>query len=111
MNYNNKIFKVVSNSENGELGASLIFHYKQDGRIISCTYSDENIKHGQLLGLVDANGQIKMSYHQINADGELMSGTCQSIPEILDNGKIRLHETWQWTSGDKSKGSSTLEEI
>jgi len=40
-----------------------------------------------------------------------MTGTCFSKPEIMDNGKIRLHETWKWTSGDKSKGNSILEEI
>lgn len=26
------------------------------------------------------------------------------------NGKIRLHETWEWTSGDQSKGQSIIEE-
>tara|TARA_B110000259_G_scaffold11504_1_gene12482 strand:+ start:72 stop:215 length:144 start_codon:yes stop_codon:yes gene_type:complete len=25
--------------------------------------------------------------------------------------KIRLHESWEWTSGDKSKGQSIIEEI
>ncbi len=29
----------------------------------------------------------------------------------MDNGTIRLHETWQWTYGDKSKGNSILEKI
>jgi hypothetical protein len=29
----------------------------------------------------------------------------------LGNGKIRLHETWQWTSGDFSSGTSIIEEI
>jgi hypothetical protein len=51
-----------------------------------------------------------MRYHQVNNKGELMTGTCQSIPEILPNGKIRLHERWEWTSGDKSLGTSVIEE-
>jgi hypothetical protein len=51
-----------------------------------------------------------MSYHQVNYNGELMTGICQSTPEILPNGKIRLHEKWEWTSGDKSKGTSIIEE-
>lgn len=33
-----------------------------------------------------------------------------SIPNILENGKIELHEQWQWLNGDKSNGSSLLEE-
>ncbi len=28
-----------------------------------------------------------------------------------DNGEMRKHETWKWTSGDKSKENSILEEI
>jgi hypothetical protein len=30
---------------------------------------------------------------------------------MLENGKIRLYETWQWTSGDLTKGTSIIEEI
>ena len=51
-----------------------------------------------------------MRYHQINHKGEIMTGKCSSKPEILPNGKIRLHETWEWTSGDKSKGTEIIEE-
>ena len=40
-----------------------------------------------------------------------MTGICFSKPEIMENGKIRLYETWEWTSGDNSKGNSILEEI
>ena len=43
--------------------------------------------------------------------GMLMSGICTSKPEIMKNGKVRLREHWQWTSGDKSIGESILEEI
>ncbi|MDG1477080.1 MAG: n-acetylglutamate synthase, partial [Vicingaceae bacterium] len=79
--------------------------------IISCSYSSEEITHGHLLGKVDSRGNIQMSYHQINTQGALMNGICSSKPELLDNGKIRLLEEWQWTSGDKSKGRSILEEV
>ncbi len=51
-----------------------------------------------------------MRYHQINDRGEIMTGFCKSTPEIMENGKIRLHEKWQWTSGDFSEGNSVLEE-
>lgn len=39
-----------------------------------------------------------------------MTGICFSHPEKLENEKIRLHENWEWTSGDKSKGQSIIEE-
>lgn len=111
INYNNKKFRAISNTENGETTAETIFMYKQEGNVLSAHYSRGNITKGHLIGLVDDEGNIDMRYHQLNTKGELMTGICQSKPEILGNGKIRLHESWQWTSGNKSKGSSIVEEI
>ena len=111
MNYNNRKFRAVHNSENGAVTSDLIFHYKQTGSILTCTYEGSKIAAGHLIGLVDDNGNIQMRYHQIDASGELMTGICNSTLELLSNGKIRLHEDWQWTSGDQSKGKSILEEI
>ncbi len=111
MNYNNKIFKSISNTPNGETSKDTIFHYKQEGDILTCDYSGGEIKKGHLIGLVSQDGIIDMKYHQINSENILMTGICTSIPTILPNGKIRLTESWQWTSGDFSKGESILEEI
>ena len=109
--YHNKRFKPVSNTDNGETSVETVFLYEQDGHILTSTYSGGQIVKGHLIGIVDQQGKIEMRYHQINTKGELMTGICTSRPEILANGKIRLHETWQWTSGDHSKGESILEEI
>lgn len=110
VNYDNKKFRPIQNTQNGETSEETIFEYKQNGNILTSEYSGGKIQKGHLLGLVDDNGAIEMRYHQVNANGELMTGICFSKPEILENGKIRLHETWQWTSGDNSKGNSILEE-
>jgi hypothetical protein len=110
INYNNKTFRPVSNTENGETSDATVFLYKQEGNIITSSYSGGKIYSGHLIGLVDSNGVIKMSYHQINNKYELMTGICTSTPEILLNGKIRLYEVWQWTSGDRSNGQSIIEE-
>ncbi len=111
MNYNDKIFRPTSNSENGETSSETVFHYKQVDNVLTSEYSGGKIKHGHLIGLVDKNGNIEMHYHQVNDKNELMTGICKSKPEILVNGKIRLHESWEWTAGDKSKGQSIIEEI
>jgi hypothetical protein len=111
INYNNKIFRPISNTENGETSNETKFHYKQVGNILSSEYSGGKILRGHLIGLVDKDGNIDMRYHQVNINHELMTGVCKSKPEILNNGKIRLHETWEWTSGDKSKGNSIIEEL
>lgn len=111
INYNNKSFRPVSNTENGETSIDTCFTYFQSGNILTASYSGGKIIQGHLIALVDADGVIDMRYHQVNVKGELMTGTCLSRPEIMQNGKIRLHESWQWTSGDFSKGHSILEEI
>lgn len=110
INYDKRVFKPVSNSENGETSNETTFYYKQNGNILTSEYSGGKIKSGHLIALVDENGNIDMHYHQVNEKGELMTGICKSTPEILKNGKIRLHESWEWTSGDKSKGNSIIEE-
>lgn len=111
INYHDRIFRAVSNTKNGETSGETLFHYQQKENILTASYSGGKIVQGHLIGLVDETGRINMRYHQINSVGELMTGECQSIPEVLPNGKIRLHETWQWTSGDKSQGRSIIEEV
>jgi hypothetical protein len=111
MNYNNRKFRPVSTTENGAVSEATVFHYLQQGNVLTCNYSGGAILQGHLIALVDDDGKIDMRYHQINLEGKLMTGFCKSVPEFMPNGKIRLHETWQWTSGDQSAGTSILEEI
>ncbi|MBX7174904.1 MAG: hypothetical protein K1X72_28265 [Pyrinomonadaceae bacterium] len=111
INYHNKRFRPVYTSTNSEVSAETIFHYQQEGNILKCEYSGGNIKKGLLIGLVDETGNIEMRYSQISINNEFMTGICFSTPEILPNGKIRLNESWQWTSGDCSKGNSIIEEL
>ncbi|SEJ46089.1 hypothetical protein SAMN05192553_10472 [Cyclobacterium xiamenense] len=111
IHYHNKKFKLVRTTTNGAVSGDILFHYQQQGRLLWCSYRSESILMGHLLGTVDEAGTITMSYHQVDPSGEIMTGTCRSTPEILANGKIRLHEKWQWTSGDESSGESVLEEF
>ncbi|MFP2995305.1 n-acetylglutamate synthase [Spongiivirga sp. MCCC 1A20706] len=111
INYHNKKFRLKRTSNNAETDIETVFIYKQEGNIVTSTYEGNQIIKGHLLGLVNENGVIEMRYHQINSNGKLMTGVCKSTPETLANGKIRLHEIWQWTCGNQSKGNSILEEI
>ncbi|MEL6131813.1 MAG: n-acetylglutamate synthase [Bacteroidota bacterium] len=111
MNYHGKTFRAVQNTSNGETSSETLFHYEQEGHILTASYAGGRILKGHLIGWVDDEGNIDMRYHQVNEKGELMTGTCQSRPEVLENGKIRLHESWRWTSGDYSQGESIVEEV
>lgn len=111
INYNDRFFQVVTSSANGEVSNKTIFHYRHEGNILTSEYSGEKIRKGFLIGLVAESGKIDMRYQHINDKNEIMTGTCFSTPEVLPNGKIRLHENWQWTSGDRSEGTSVIEEV
>jgi hypothetical protein len=111
INYNNRRFRPVQNSANGETSEETVFLYKQENKIITAEYSGGEIISGHLIAVVSDDGTLDMRYHQVNKKGELMTGVCESTPEILTDGRIRLHERWQWTSGDGSSGKSIIEEF
>lgn len=111
INYHNRIFRSLSNTDNGEVSGNTIFSYKQQGNVVTACYGGGSILNGHLIATVGANGVLNMRYHHVNTSGELMTGVCVSTPEVLPTGKVRLHEKWQWTSGDQSKGESVIEEI
>ena len=111
INYHNKTFRSVSNTANGEVSNETVFHYKQEGNIVTATYSGGAVAQGHLIALVNERGSLDMRYHHVNTSGTIMTGICRSTPEVLPGGKIRLHEEWQWTSGDGSNGKSVVEEL
>ena len=110
-NYDGRRFRSVANTANGEVGAGTVFEYHQDGDAVWATYRGGGVTLGTLVATVDGEGRLDMRYAHVNDAGALMTGVCTSTPEALPDGRLRLHETWRWTSGDGSSGTSTLEEI
>jgi hypothetical protein len=111
IDYNDRTFRSISNTANGEANEETLFHYQQQSFLVSATYSGGPVLFGHLLGLVNADGIMEISYHHVNEEGEVRTGICISKPEVLSNGRIRLHERWKWTNGDGSEGESILEEL
>lgn len=109
--YNNRVFQPVTNSSNGEVDDTTRFHYHQEGTVVWAEYAGGSVKKGSLMAKVRIDGSLDMRYHHVNAKGFLMTGKCTSVPEMLEDGRLRLRETWEWTSGDRSKGESVLEEV
>ncbi len=111
INYNGRIFRTATNSSEGEVDARTTFRYRQQGNIVWAEYAGGKVTFGQLVGLILPEGQLEIRYQHVNEDGELMTGICISTPEILPDGRIRLHESWQWTCGGRASGESIVEEI
>ena len=111
INYDNRIFRSVANTPNGEVGGETLFDYRQEGDLVWGTYEGGGVVAGHLIANVAADGALDMRYHHRSPSGALMTGLCRSRLEILPDGRYRLHEEWQWTSGDKSRGTSVVEEV
>ena len=111
INYDKRIFKSISNSVTGEISDETRFYYHQKENLVWATYEGGAIVFGNLIAKVLDDNSLEMRYQHLNAQGKFMTGKCVSTPEFLANGKIRLFERWQWTSGDFSSGESVIEEI
>lgn len=109
INLNGKKFKALHNSENGEVGAETVFHYRQKDDVIWATYEGGTIKFGTLSGQTIDN-QLIFNYQHQNMEGEFLTGKCETVIKIIDN-QIQLHEIWQWTCRDFSSGTSILVEF
>ena len=109
--YGGRRFPVRSNSANGDAQASTGFEYHQSGNLVWATYQGGGVVFGTLIAAVDQGGVLDMRYQHLNRAGEFRSGKCRSVPERLADGRLRLHESWQWTDGDRSRGTSVIEEI
>ena len=111
INYDGRVFSSISNSETGEVSGETVFYYHQRNDLVWAEYSGGKVVFGNLIAKVLPDDSLEMRYQHINENGELMTGKCFSTPEILPDGRIRLYEKWQWTSGDFSSGESIIEEV
>lgn len=111
VSYDGRFFRTVVNAETGDVTADTLFRYHQRGDLVWAEYEGGGVRFGTLIALADPDGNLDMRYQHVSAGGELMTGVCRSRPEVLADGRLRVHETWQWTCGDHSAGTSVIEEI
>ncbi len=111
VDYGGRRLRSVENSASGEVGPETVFVYRQDGDVVSATYEGGGVRSGVLIATADGGGNLDARYAHVNEAGDLMTGECRTTPEVLPDGRLRLHEEWRWTSGDGSSGRSVVEEI
>jgi len=110
IDYEGRVFASVANSANGDVGDDTVFRYHQDGDLVWADYAGGAVRKGHLLGTVEADGTLAFTYHHVRTDGDQMTGECRSTLTVLADGRYRLDEDWRWTSGNGSRGHSTIEE-
>jgi len=106
-------FLGVVNYDDGDANRDTRFHYHQDGRRVWGTYQGGNVQFGSVVAIVNDAGHLDLLWQYVNRDGRLCCGTCLSVPELLPDGRYRLHETWSITAGQGQgdSGTSVIEEI
>ena len=111
MNLDQRRFVSTQNTSNGDCSVETRFRYRQQGDRVWGMYDGGRVRFGSLVGIGEASGRLDVRYQHADEAGRIRTGKCMSHPEILSDGRLRLHEEWQWTNGDLSEGRSIIEEI
>jgi hypothetical protein len=85
--------------------------YRQRGDLLWADFSGGRVRRGALTGVCRPDDTLEFSYTMVLADGELIAGHCESTPEVLPDGRIRLHERWERYWPEAATGVSELDEI
>jgi hypothetical protein len=99
----------VANSDAGDVGGDTRFAFEQDGERIYARYAGGDVADGHLVGTFDGR-RWEIRYAQIDPDGHTATGHSVGHVELLDDGRVRVEDEWEWESRDGS-GESVLEEV
>ncbi|GAA3509901.1 hypothetical protein GCM10022393_23580 [Aquimarina addita] len=105
IDFNNKKFVLVENSEKGEVNSDTIFEYKQDGDLITAEYHGGTIRYGKIIAILK-DKQLHMHYQCVTNSNELKAGKAMAAITLNPDNKIRLTLHWEWLDGSNEKGIS-----
>ena len=99
----------VANSEQGDVSGDTRFRFEQDEDRIYAHYSGGEIVDGHLVGTLDGT-HWEIRYVQLTDAGETATGHSVGEIELLEDGRVRVTDEWEWESKEGT-GESVLEEI
>ena len=102
-------FAAPAHTDGGEVGPETIFEYAESDGEIWASYSGGTVRRGFLVGTREGD-TLTFRYSQLNQERETSSGFCTSQITMLDDGRLRLHETWRWESRPGA-GTSHVDEL
>lgn len=104
-----RVFKSTANTAGGDVGGETYFSFDQCEDVIHARYEGGEIRLGHLVGR-HLGDSLDFRYTHLTVDGETATGRSVDRIERLDDGRLRLHEEWEWDSKEGS-GTSILEEL
>lgn len=113
INYNNRYFKMLESTTEGETDTEVIFHYRQEGNVVWGTFYRGTVQMGTLLAKVDETGNLDLRFQFINEKGDFVTGKSDSRLTIREDGRYKLDEFFQVFKDDGSvfDGFSMVEEV
>jgi hypothetical protein len=91
VSFDNRLLVSAANTPNADCTPGTRFHYRQDGIRVWATYEGERVQFGSLVAIGDLEGCLDMRYQHVDTGGQLRAGRCRAMPEILSDGRVRLH--------------------
>ena len=105
IDFNNKSFALISNSEEGKVTDETIFEYKQNGNLVTADYQGGSILYGKIIAVLKGN-YLNMLYQCVTMENKLMAGKAKAQISLNENNKIKLVLNWEWLDDGKEKGIS-----
>ena len=103
--FHNKTFTLVQNSEHGSTDSQTIFHYQQEGDLVTADYSGGTIRYGKIIARLE-NDQLNMLYQCMTTEGELKAGKAFAKLSFNESEKIKMQLNWEWLNDNREKGTS-----
>jgi hypothetical protein len=99
----------TADSSGGVATSDTVFRYAERDGVVTATYEGGPIRQGFLVG-TRVGDTLDFRYVQLHTDGSTASGHCATELELLEDGRVRLNETWEWESRPGS-GRSVEDEL
>ncbi|WP_396613066.1 hypothetical protein ACH9L7_07325 [Haloferax sp. S1W] len=96
-------------NEGGEVSGDTTFQFEQDGDVVTAHYAGGTILEGFLTGTFDGH-ELDIRYVQLGDDYETATGHSVGEVKLLDDGRVRIEDEWEWES-KPGGGRSVLEEV
>ena len=110
ISFNNKVFKLVQNSDHGSASNQTKFVYKQEGNLVTADYYGGDIRYGKIIAELK-DEKLHIVYQCMTLANELKCG--KALADITlddDTGKIKLKLNWEWLTSQE-KGTSEYIEV
>jgi len=107
INYDGRRFRALTDDG----GEGPVAEWHQESDVVWGVFSGGHVRKGTLTGLCRRDGSLEFTYCMVLEGGRVICGRSFSVPDRLEDGRIRLTERFERYGPDAATGVSYLEEI